>query len=117
MKIFIQKNTPKIGKYGRPIFWAYVMVFLFQSLIKIIGDFFTQNGRDFIISVFDSVGDVLAGTLLVLLPSSIFFAISIYRVTHPYISRETRRQRHKLGHGNYIYIFIYHSAFLAFIFI
>ena len=107
MKIFIQKNTPKIGKYGRPIFWAYVMVFLFQSLIKIIGDFFTQNGRDFIISVFDSVGDVLAGTLLVLLPSSIFFAISIYRVTHPYISRDEHDDRDINWGMGLIFIFLF----------
>ena len=87
MKIFTQKNIPKIGKYGRPIFWAYAMVFLLQSFIKIIGDFFTQGGRSFIFGIFNEGIGISFYFIFVLIIAGIFFIVSIYRVTHPHISK------------------------------
>jgi uncharacterized membrane protein YhaH (DUF805 family) len=76
----------KIGKYGRPIFWAGSMSYLSYIFYKIIGDFFIPGGQEFLVSVYNDVGDILVGvfTTLVLI---ILLAVSVYKVTHPYISK------------------------------
>lgn len=80
-------NYSKIGKYGRPIFWAGSMSYLLYFFFKIIENLFTSDGREFLSSVFNSVGDIIF-YIFMLLILMLLLVLSIYKVTHPHTSKD-----------------------------
>ncbi len=76
-----KSKIEKIGKYFRPIFWAYLMTFSFLGLIKFIETLFLPEWYE----VRQTTGIFLTIFLILFLVT--FLVISIYKVTHPYISK------------------------------
>ncbi len=70
----------KIGKYGRPVFWSYLMVI--SSYFIII--FTKRNIFDGLFELKYIFVDILTYTLLLMV-----FIFSFYNVTHPYINKDS----------------------------
>ena len=73
----------KMGRYGRPMFWAGLMSLSFYALIKILGNSMDSSSEVFLFSL--PVGSMIGMVVMYLILITIF-AASAYRVTHPYMS-------------------------------
>lgn len=78
------ETMQKIGRYGRPIFWAGLMSLSFAALVKFFKDLFNQEWRETLFTNF-STGVFSIFIWLVLI---VVFIISIYKVTHPYVNKD-----------------------------
>lgn len=84
MNNYQKSRVEKIGKYFRPIFWSFLMVFSFLGLLKFFESLFLPDLRHAIGFFF--------GTFIALL-LIIVFILAIYKVTHPYISKNDYDER------------------------
>jgi hypothetical protein len=82
-RFFMNETILKIGRYGRPIFWAGLMSLTFYALIKIFLNSINPSSEVFFFS--QSFGSMVFSVIMDLILISIF-AASVYRVTHPYKS-------------------------------
>ena len=76
-----------IGRYARPMFWAFLMAWSLQSLWKIAGNFFLPN---FFVGL--EIGSIIFLPIMLLILFGIIFA-SVYHVVNPYISKEEFDER------------------------
>ena len=84
MKIVTNEYMSKVGRYGRPIFWAGLMSWVFSFLVKLSISMFSPFSREV---VWSSLGFSII-TIFGFLALIVIFAVAVYKVAHPSVHKE-----------------------------